>query len=40
MFTYDELVYIEEDPALYRVTAYVQVNVGSDEFYEKLYIKA
>lgn len=40
MFTYDELVYIGENPAEYKLAAFIRIDKNSDELYEKLYTKS
>lgn len=39
MFTYDELVHLNENPTEYQVAGFIQANESSDELYEKLYTK-
>lgn len=40
LFTYDELVYIGENPTEYTVAAFIRIDDNSEEFYEKLYSKS
>lgn len=40
MFTYDEIIYVGENPSDYKVVGFIRINNDSDDFYEKVYNKA